>query len=525
MSFVIPAWAAAEPPSPPPAAPDVDTHRLEGLVNGFIAAKQDALFGAPDAFYRQTGAAAVDGVAAIAQRLSRLREATLDRASDDEERTALGPRLDAHLADALDGIDRHARQQRDVRNRQIVSERQTLIERAAELEHNDDEKLSGLAGAHASAALELARMNGEPEAPAIEVARSAIWRRAIGQRLVAGQGPQALALFERVKDQLVPADQRALNLPIQAAATNAMADQWIERETAKPGEPLIARAQSDPGLSPEQKAIVRAKVEARDSVHESNRIATVQGLDDQLDTTTRTLSTAPATYRPGTFAAIADAYDAAGEPEKARDARRLAQQEPFLLPFAQSSAAAQQRLIDSLPHGEDRAAAETIQRQQAEAFAKDAFTAGTALYPVGPPVPIDNLEGRIAQACTIAGYRGIPVAPFTADEIATLQRQLAEGSPQERDAVMAQVKALPDDIKVAFALADQQHARLTPPAHLAPPPPPPPEPLPELPKPPLPPYFRPKPNFPPDSSDPPPPSPPQVPPPDPGNEIARETQR
>ena len=203
MSFVIPAWAAPDrrrrrprhcarrrPASP--RGPGQRLHRRQ----------QDALFGAPDAFYRQTGAAAVDGVAAITQRLSRLREATLDQADGDEERAALGPRLDPHLADALDGIDRHARQQRDVRNCQIVSERQTLIQHAAVLEQHDDEKLAGLVGANASAALELARMNGEPEAPAIEAARSAVWRRAIGQRLATGQGPLALALFERVKDQL-----------------------------------------------------------------------------------------------------------------------------------------------------------------------------------------------------------------------------------------------------------------------------------------------------------------------------------
>ena len=39
--------------SPTDALPDtsaVDDHRVEGLVNGFIAGKQDALFGAPDAY-------------------------------------------------------------------------------------------------------------------------------------------------------------------------------------------------------------------------------------------------------------------------------------------------------------------------------------------------------------------------------------------------------------------------------------------------------------------------------------------
>jgi hypothetical protein len=50
--FVFPDWLPREPVPPPPP---VDDHRVEGLVNRFIAAKQEALFGAPDAFYRREG--------------------------------------------------------------------------------------------------------------------------------------------------------------------------------------------------------------------------------------------------------------------------------------------------------------------------------------------------------------------------------------------------------------------------------------------------------------------------------------
>jgi hypothetical protein len=72
--FVFPDWAAQS--DPPPAPPtNVDPHRIGDLVNGFIAAKQDALFDAPDAFYRLSGADA--GAPATAERrLSRLRDAT-----------------------------------------------------------------------------------------------------------------------------------------------------------------------------------------------------------------------------------------------------------------------------------------------------------------------------------------------------------------------------------------------------------------------------------------------------------------
>src|SRR6185437_2558238 len=83
--------------------------------------------------------------------------------------------------------------------RQTLAERQRLIQRAATLEHDNDDKLAGLAEAHASAAQELARMNGEPEAAAMDAARSAIWRTAIDQRLANDNGPQAITLFDQVK--------------------------------------------------------------------------------------------------------------------------------------------------------------------------------------------------------------------------------------------------------------------------------------------------------------------------------------
>src|SRR3569833_3726758 len=98
IPFEIPDWLLPEPSSSPP--PPVDDHRVEGLVNGFIAGKQDALFDAPDAYYRQQGRDAVDGAPAIVQRLQDLRTATLDRARAAGARAALGPRLAAPIAAA-----------------------------------------------------------------------------------------------------------------------------------------------------------------------------------------------------------------------------------------------------------------------------------------------------------------------------------------------------------------------------------------------------------------------------------------
>jgi len=191
--------------------------------------------------------------------------------------------------------------------------------------------------------------------------------------------------------------------------------------------------------------IVCAKLDARDSIDESKRAAAVKGLDDQLANTTLTLATTPGTYKIGTLARIADAYDATGEPDKAASTRRLAVQESALASFAQASADRQQRMINELPPGALRDSAQAIQRHQADAFARDAFTAGTTLYPeVGPPVPIDDIKGRIRQAREIAEMRGVRVVPFTADEIDEMERQSGQGA-HERTQGDGATEGLPGD--------------------------------------------------------------------------------
>src|SRR5882762_3966413 len=300
--FFPPEWANA----PPPKVPEVDPHRIEGLANRFIAASQGALHTAPDALYGKAGADAVDAAPAAAAQLSGLRDATLELARDEHERRALANRLEPYHGLALDDIDRHVAEQRDVLTRQTIAERQALILRTARLKH-DEGALGGLAEAHATAARSLAQLDGTAEEPAMQAARSAIWRSAIDQRLAAGEGRRAFVLFERAKGHLVPADQRALEVPLQAGRTDAAADAWIAREQATPGEPLASRLQADERLSSAEKAAALAKIEAQQSAQESARIATVKGLDDSLEDSSRTLATTPAAYKPGTLAAIANA--------------------------------------------------------------------------------------------------------------------------------------------------------------------------------------------------------------------------
>src|SRR6185437_10157659 len=236
----------------------------------------------------------------------------LEQARDDE-RAALGPRLDAHIDDAMDGIGRHVEAQRLVFQRNTLATRQALIRRAAQLEHDNDGKIAGLAEAHASAARELARLDGvapgsADEADVLNAARSQILRTAIEQRIANARGAQAIDLHDRMADALTPADRRALELPIAAARDDTATDAWLAREAGADGPPLIDRVALDDTLPDTKRLILRAKIGARDSAAEIHRVAAVKGLDDQPAAATKAIATQPSQYRIGTLNALAQAY-------------------------------------------------------------------------------------------------------------------------------------------------------------------------------------------------------------------------
>jgi hypothetical protein len=89
--FVIPDWMVPADPPPQPDRAEVDTHHVEAVVNHFIAAKQEALFTAPDAYFRSQGNDAVQRLPDIANRLTGLKDAAIMQPLPDHPRTRSGP--------------------------------------------------------------------------------------------------------------------------------------------------------------------------------------------------------------------------------------------------------------------------------------------------------------------------------------------------------------------------------------------------------------------------------------------------
>ena len=146
-------------PPPPPIDPLVareekianDT-RVESELNRFIAAKQDALFQAPDAYYCRQGRDAVDSAPQAVQHLHDIKDGLLDGLANDYQRKRLGAALDAHMTLAGDDIARHASEQSKVWQRQVALDRIDLLAKEAAVHHGDDDLVDALGVAAANAA-------------------------------------------------------------------------------------------------------------------------------------------------------------------------------------------------------------------------------------------------------------------------------------------------------------------------------------------------------------------------------------
>ena len=195
-------------PPPPPIDPMVaredkianDT-RVESELNRFIAAKQDALFTAPDAYYRKQGVDAVDGAPQAIQHLHEIKDTLLDSLANDYQRKRLGAALDAQMTVAGDGIARHVSEQSQVWQRQTALDRIDLLAKETALHHSDDDLIDMLGAAAANAARAHARVGGA--APSAEIedgaaaqAHNRVLAAAVQARLTAGSADSSDQLQE-----------------------------------------------------------------------------------------------------------------------------------------------------------------------------------------------------------------------------------------------------------------------------------------------------------------------------------------
>ncbi len=203
----------------------VDNTAAEEGLNDFMAAKQAALFDAPDGFYHTQGSDAADAAPSTLDKLNRMKDQALDGMDNDAQRNKLGQAIDTHLTLAGQDIDRHVAEQNLAWQRQTAQGRIDALMREASLHHNDDELVDEMSNAAANAARAHLRVGGAPvdidtEDAAATKAKSGIYHMAILGHLDRGNNEDAATMLDRLSDQLDP--EHAAELGSQLATAKRL---------------------------------------------------------------------------------------------------------------------------------------------------------------------------------------------------------------------------------------------------------------------------------------------------------------
>jgi soluble lytic murein transglycosylase-like protein len=287
--FLWPDWkplpqdSPLPPPSPDPEQAIADNTRAEEALNQFIAARQNALFEAPDAFYRTQGSDAIHAAPAVTQALQQVRSNLLDGLANDSQRNKLASVLDAQMRLTRDGMARHVAEQSLAWQRKTAQDRIGLLTKEAAFHHNDEGLVDALGHAAANAARAHARVGGAPLDPQAEdaaaaFARSGVLGAAIQARLDRGDTAGANTLFTRVQDQLDPEHAKPL-LPHLGQDSGAPAppnDIPDDTNGGAPSNLQIAQA-SSVGQSTKSPAPLSAKL----AISENERDAAQSSLAQQ----------------------------------------------------------------------------------------------------------------------------------------------------------------------------------------------------------------------------------------------------
>ena len=440
--FILPSDPSRAVPPPQPTLEDAeaDDARVNDLKNQFIDAKQQLLYTAPQAFLRQQGSDAITGAEGAGQFLDTLRQQTLDQTANNDQRTRLGEMLDWHVADAKQQIHRHVAEQSDAWQQNVAVHTVELATRQAALESGDAEKVGFVALAAYDAEKARALKGGLPAEAAHESGRSA-WSGAYKAAIEtqAGIDPQqAVKLFDQAKATLDPQTREALQPRIDSFSRDAQADVLADEATAPDADRVAIL--DNPAVRPEVRLLAEIKITTRETIVAAARQSQIDTLDNRLASGTPQ-ALAKATYVPGTYAAIADGYAAAGDPARAAAARRLAVNEPLLASFATAAPVDQMRMLSTLEPGPVRDQALRIKDASDRMLANDALRWGTTTQRangVGELVPLDltpsptntpqaiagALGRREQQARQIEALSGAPTLAMTKEEVATLKTNL-----------------------------------------------------------------------------------------------------
>ncbi|CAN5704562.1 hypothetical protein BH10PSE6_BH10PSE6_38620 [soil metagenome] len=210
-------------------AKDANDTRVQDFNNQYITGEREILRTGPDAYYKQSGADAINGAGATTERLTKLKDQLLGQAPNEYQRQKLRPILDAHFAASADAVAKHATDQQAAYGRKVAA---TATETSrADAVANPANLPNAMVRAEGAA-----RILYEGQAPEIVEAEGrkaglSVVSAVIGDQL-GRNDPEGLALFRQYRDQLDPRDRRVLGAAAETLTNTVAAADWLRDRSA-----------------------------------------------------------------------------------------------------------------------------------------------------------------------------------------------------------------------------------------------------------------------------------------------------
>jgi len=210
-------------------AQEANDTRVQDLNNRFMDGSRAILQTGPDAYYKLSGADAIQGADAATAKLTSLKDEVFSQAANRYQRERLVPILDAHLAASTTGIARHVAGQQAIYARSVAA---NAIE-TSRAEAIADPANMDYAMMRAEGAARAYNRGQPPEIidNAVREAGSSVIAGVIGDRL-SRNDPMGLTLFRQHADRLDDRTRRTLGVAAETLSNTLDAAVWLRERSA-----------------------------------------------------------------------------------------------------------------------------------------------------------------------------------------------------------------------------------------------------------------------------------------------------
>ncbi|CAN5704465.1 hypothetical protein BH10PSE6_BH10PSE6_38600 [soil metagenome] len=203
--------------------------RVQDANDQYINGTREILRTGPDAYYKQSGADAINGAGATIEKLTKLKDQIFGQAPNDYQRQKLRPILDANFAVSADAVAKHATDQQAAYGRKVAA---TATETSrADAVANPANLPNAMVRAEGATRVLSEGEAAEVVENRVRTAATSVICAVIGDQL-GRNDPEVLALFQQYRDQLDPRERRVPGAAAETLSNTIAAADWLRDRRA-----------------------------------------------------------------------------------------------------------------------------------------------------------------------------------------------------------------------------------------------------------------------------------------------------